>query len=161
MVIRSPTGPDYGPIGQIFHESVRQTARGDYTEEQVRAWSPEALPASHWRKRTAELEVRVAVIGKKIVGFIGFSRSGYVDLLFVKPGFTRRGIARRLLTAAEEILRRAGVKSSWTEASMTARPFFRKMGYALVREQTVLCNGVELCNARMEKDLTALHSPHG
>lgn len=151
LAIRPATELDYGSISRIFHEAVRKTARADYTEEQVRAWSPQALPASHWQRRTAELQVKVAVIGKEVVGFIGFSQSGYLDLLFVQPGFTKQGVGRQLLAAAEEHLRRAGVKLAWTEASRTAQPFFSKMGYEFVRDQTVLCNGVALQNARMEK----------
>ena len=37
-------------------------------------------------------------------------------------------------------------------ASITARPFFEKRGYRLVRSQTVERRGVQMQNFHMEKD---------
>ena len=154
LVVRPALESDFGAIGGVFHEAVRQIARRDYTDEQVRAWSPGQLDAAHWQRRTAKLEVRVAVLESVVAGFIGFSHSGHIDLLFVRPEFVRRGIARALLLEAENSLGPLGVETAWTEAGLTARGFFQAMGYGTVREQTVCCGGVELRNYRMEKVLT-------
>ena len=154
LVVRPALESDFGAIGRVFHEAVHQIARRDYTEEQLRAWSPGELSAEHWQRRTGKLEVRVAALESVVAGFIGFSRSGYIDLLFVRPELARRGIARALLLNAESMLGQLGVESAWTEASLTARGFFQAMGYSTVREQTVYCEGVELRNCRMEKVLT-------
>jgi putative acetyltransferase len=154
LLIRPALESDFGAIGRVFHDAVRQIARRDYTEEQVRAWSPRELGAEHWQRRTAKLEVRVAVLESVVAGFIGFSHSGHIDLLFVRPEFVRRGIARASLLEAEGVLGQLGVETAWTEASLTARGFFQAMGYSAVREQRVCCGGVELQNYRMEKVLT-------
>jgi putative acetyltransferase len=85
-------------------------------------------------------------------GFHRYTRRGYIDLLFTRPEFARRGVARRLLVDAESLLRwTAGV--SWTDASFAARGFFTRQGYSLVREQKVSCWGVELRDFLMRKDL--------
>lgn len=154
LVIRPALESDFGAIGRVFHDAVHRIARGDYTEEQVRAWSPGELDAEHWQRRTAQLEVRVAVLEGVVAGFIGFSHRGYIDLLYVRPEFVRRGIGRTLLLEAERILGQLKVGTAWTEASLTARAFFQTMSYRTVREQTVCCGGVELRNYRMEKVLT-------
>ena len=154
LLIRPALDPDFGAIGRVFHDAIRQIARRDYSEEQVRAWSPRELGPEHWQRRTAKLEVRVAVLGNVVAGFIGFSHSGYIDLLFVRPDCVRRGIATALLLEAESVLGQLGVETAWTEASRTARGFFQGMGYSAVREQTVSCGGVELRNCHMEKVLT-------
>jgi GNAT superfamily N-acetyltransferase len=153
LEIRPALNSDFGVVGRIFHDSIQQVARGDYTEEQLRAWSPAEHSGEHWQRRTAALEVRVAVVESLVAGFIGFSHSGHIDLLFVRPEFIRRGIARALLLDAELVLRQLNVETGWTEASLTARPFFQTMGYRVVREQTVCCGGVDLRNCRMEKVL--------
>ena len=154
MLTTRPAEPaDFAAIARIFHQAVRQTARQDYTEAQVQGWSPEEWPPEKWQERTASLEVRVAVIGERVVGFIGFAPSGYVDLLFTDPAFIRQGVARRLLKEAEAGLRKAGVRTTTTEASLTARPFFEAMGYTTFQAQTVTCHDVPLRNFRMGKAL--------
>jgi putative acetyltransferase len=153
LVIRSAVTSDFAAIGRVFYDAVREGAKRDYTEEQLRAWAPSEFDAAHWLRRTAKLEVRVAALRTEVVGFVGFSHSGYIDLLFVRPEFVRRGIARALLLEAEQVLANLGVKTAWTEASLTAFHFFQAIGYSTVQEQTVCCGGVELRNCRMEKVL--------
>lgn len=160
-VIRPAITCDFGAIACVFHDAIHQIAKHDYTEEQLRAWSPGELTAEHWQRRTRELEVKVAVTDNVLAGFIGFSRSGYIDLLFIRPDFVRRGVATALLLDAETTLRKLGVRTVWTQASLTARHFFEVMGYGILREQTVRCNGVELRNYRMEKTLTQGAAPNG
>lgn len=151
--IRPALKADFSAIGDIFHDAVHQVARGHYTQEQLRAWSPGPFDAAHWQRRAAQLEMRVAVLDRTPAGFIGFSRVGYVDLLFVRPEFVRRGFGRKLLVEAERFLAQSNVKIAWTDASATARSFFEAIGYTIVREQTARCGDTELHNYRMEKIL--------
>lgn len=151
--VRRAEPPDFPGIAQVFHQAIHQLAQCDYTEAQLRAWSPEVRTAAHWQQRTAELKVLAAIVNGAVAGFIGFSSSGYIDLLFVRPDLARGGIGRALLFEAESELKRLGVSSAWTEGSLTARAFFLAMGYHVIEEQTVSCRGVELRNCRMQKSL--------
>jgi hypothetical protein len=45
------------------------------------------------------------------------------------------------------------IKKITTESSITAKPFFEKMGYQLIKEQNKKCAGVILKNYLMEKIL--------
>jgi putative acetyltransferase len=49
--------------------------------------------------------------------------------------------------------RRRGIVRLFTEASITARPFFEHSGFSLIAEQVVVCRGVEFVNFRMDKHL--------
>jgi putative acetyltransferase len=49
--------------------------------------------------------------------------------------------------------RRWGLKRVFTEASITARPFFERRGFRVVREQIVMVRGVGMKNFVKEKDL--------
>lgn len=159
LEIRPPLATDFAGIGVVFHEAVHGLAKADYTPEQLHAWAPALLGAEHWRRRTAALEMRVCLVEGRLAGFIGFSVAGYIDLLFTRPEFARRGVARALLLEAERWLWEVDVRRTTTHASLTARPFFEAMGYSCILSQTVECRGVELRNFEMAKRLEVPH-PH-
>ena len=54
----------------------------------------------------------------------------------------------------EEIFIRAkknNIKRIFVDVSITAKPFFEKMGFSVLREQIIIRKGVELKNYPMEK----------
>ena len=90
----------------------------------------------------------VAVEGEQIVGFADMDETGYLDRLYVAADRQGQGIATALCDALE------GASSAplfTTHASLTARPFFEKRGYRVVRAQEVERRGVRLRNFVMEK----------
>ncbi len=46
-----------------------------------------------------------------------------------------------------------GMNHLITEASITAKPFFQRMGFSIVKEQEVICRGEIFINYVMEKSL--------
>jgi putative acetyltransferase len=153
LLIRSPSTDEFAVIGQIFHEAVHGLARPYYTPAQLAAWAPVRLDAAHWQRRLRQLEVRVADLKGALAGFIGFSATGFIDMLFTHPTFARRGVARELHQVAEAWLRERGVPKLSTEASLAARGFFAAMGYHVDEEQNVQCRGELLRNFRMSKKI--------
>ncbi len=66
-----------------------------------------------------------------IVGFIAF-REGWVDQLYVLPGYQNRGIGAVLLGAAKATW---PTLQLWTfQKNMTARHFYEKHGFTAIRE---------------------------
>lgn len=63
------------------------------------------------------------------------------------------GIASQLLQRVEAEARRQGLSRIRTEASRTARPFFEKRGFTLVKAQKVEKRGQLLENFLMEKQI--------
>lgn len=65
-----------------------------------------------------------------------------------------RRLAERLLAGAlEREARDRGAHAVRTFASITARPFFERRGYVVLRENAVVRAGVQLTNFLMEKGL--------
>jgi putative acetyltransferase len=64
-----------------------------------------------------------------------------------------RGIGSLLYRAVEREAKERGLGRIFTEASVTARPFFERWGFRVVRERTVVQREVELTNFAMEKPL--------
>jgi putative acetyltransferase len=67
--------------------------------------------------------------------------------------YVGRGVGSRLLVAVEGEARKTGLERIHTEASITARPFFVRWGFRVVREQVVERRGVGMTNFVTEKDL--------
>lgn len=141
----------------IFLAAITETASADYTGEQVEAWAdPGGRDLAGWGAAMVGRESFVATIDDELVGFSDVSDDGYIDMMFVAPGFGRRGIATRLVAHGEQLARERGVRELTANVSITARPFFERHGFSVLREQEVVRHGVTLRNFRMRKPLRAL-----
>ena len=58
-----------------------------------------------------------------------------------------------MLTAIFDDARRREMARLYTEASITARPFFEAQGFVILAPQVVSCRGAEFVNYRMEQRL--------
>ncbi len=90
----------------------------------------------------------VAVDDDVIVGFGDIDKTGYLDRLFVHKNYQKRGIAKAI---CDELEKKVNTERFITHASITARPFFEKRGYRVLKEQQVEREGVILLNYVMEK----------
>lgn len=89
----------------------------------------------------------VAVENEAIVGFGDIDSTGYLDRLFVQADHQRKGIASAICDQLEQ----AVPGNITTHASITAKPFFEKRGYTVVKGQQIERQGVALTNFAMEK----------
>ena len=146
--IRSYRPSDCRETAALFYSTVRTVNRKDYSEEQVRAWAPEKMDLENWRESFTEHFALVAVAGEQNVGFGDIAQDGYLDRLFVHRNYQRRGIGTAICDLLEQM---AGTDTLCTHASITARNFFEKRGYLVLREQQAERRGVLLANFVMEK----------
>ena len=93
----------------------------------------------------------VAAQGEGVLGFAEFEGDGHIDTLYVHHEYQGCGIATRLLETIEAEARRLGLARLYTEASITARPFFERRGFSVVTPQRVEVRGQTFRNYRMEK----------
>ncbi len=70
------------------------TASQHYSPQQISAWAQ--IDESRWKEKLAKSQVWVAIINAQPVGFISRIEH-YIDMLFVDPEYTRRGVASALL----------------------------------------------------------------
>jgi putative acetyltransferase len=89
------------------------------------------------------------------VGFAELEPNGHVDRVYVSADHQRRGIGGQMLTAVVAEARRVGLARLFTEASITARPFFEAQGFTVLAPQVVTCRGAEFINYQMERVLAA------
>lgn len=155
--IRAATTRDAAAIADLFYDTVLKVNVRDYSRAQVEAWAGPAPDPGKWEKRiAAEESVRqtfVAVLGERVLGFTEFESDGHIDTLYVHHEFQGSGIASRLLDRIEVEAQRLGLARLYTEASITAEPFFRKRGFSVVTAQRVEVRGQTFHNFVMEKRL--------
>ena len=152
MEIRNYKRDDAAEIVRLFYETVRSVNRSDYSREQVEAWAPEIPDVDEWRQRMAARKTLVAEEGK-IVGFAELEEDGHLDMLYVRSDAIGLGVGGLLYRAIEDEAQALRLGRIFTEASITARPFFGRQGFRVMREQTVWRRGVRLTNFVMEKSI--------
>ena len=153
MFVRLYKDSDFEPVVTLFTNTVRHVNTQHYSAEQIAAWAPYPPDMNRWRERLAGLTLWVAESDDCIIGFCGLGADGHVDLLYTDHHFQRQGVARSLYQQVEAEAHARGVQRLFTEASITARPFFEKMGFKILREQQVEFRGVIFKNYAMEKRL--------
>ena len=151
--IRAYQAQDARSIVQLFYETVRSVNRAHYSDEQVAAWAPEVPDPREWHSRMAGRRTLVAENDGEVVGFAELEKSGHLDMLYVRKDAVGTGVGGKLYEAVEREVRDLGLKKVFTEASITARPFFERRGFRVVREPSVVVRGVDLTNFVMEKQL--------
>lgn len=148
MEIRRYNRADLAGIIRLFHDTVHNVNIKDYTQEQVDVWAPENVDIEKWDQTLSEHHAFVALNYFKIIGFGDIDDSGYLDRLYVHSDYQRQGVATLLCDTLESVVE-AGVIIR-THASITAKPFFEKRGYEVVKEQFVERKGIFLKNYVME-----------
>lgn len=142
-------------IAKLFYETVHTVAAKDYTKPQLDAWAPKTILETNlenWCQGLLESYALVAEFNRKIVGFANL-KGNYLDRLFVHKDFQSMGVGGRLLQALEK--RAAEEKQNFIigEVSKTAKSFFEKYGYYIIKSQRIKREEVILENFVMKKIL--------
>ncbi len=118
----------------------------DYTAEQLSVWANNADSLKSKRNDLLEQRTLIAEANGIIVGFGSVDKSGCLDLLFTHRDYQRQGIANALCDELEK-----GFSVINTFASITAKTFFEKRGYSVIRSQQVERFDIKLKNFIMQK----------
>jgi putative acetyltransferase len=137
----------------LFRDTVRRVNARDYGPDQVRAWASDDIDPARWSARFEGRFVRVAESDGRLAGFAELEPDGHLDRFYVSADHQRRGVGRALLAALVAEAGRLGLPRLFTEASLTARPFFEAHGFVVEAPQTVVVRGVAFSNYRMSRPL--------
>ncbi len=148
MFIREYETSDCKELTELFYNTVHTVNAKDYTKEQLDVWATGQVDLEKWNQSLQEHYSIVAVDNGIIVGFGDIDKTGYLDRLFVHSDYQGQGIATAICNQLEAAIQ----KNIVTHASITARSFFEKRGYKVVKEQQVERQGLFLTNFVMIKE---------
>ncbi|WP_338586604.1 GNAT family N-acetyltransferase [Clostridium baratii] len=153
MNIRMYRSEDCKEIVELFYNTVHSVNAKDYNKAQLDAWAPKDINISKWDKSLLEHYSIVIEDNSIIIGFGDLDINGYFDRLYVHKDYQGAYVATRILNEIEKYAQENEIKVITTHSSITAKPFFEKQGYKVVKEQVVERKGQKLKNFIMEKTL--------
>lgn len=148
MKLREYEQSDCRKLTELFYNTVHIVNAKDYTKEQLDVWATGQVDLEKWNQSLQEHYSIVAAEDNIIVGFGDIDKTGYLDRLYVHADHQGKGIATAICDKLEQFVR----ENITTHASITARPFFEKRGYKVVKEQQVERQGIFLTNYVMIKE---------
>ena len=152
MILRSCQPSDSPALLRMFYDTVHTVCTADYTSAQLDAWAPADRDAASWTQTLFSRATLVAEAGGALLGFGNIGPDGYLDLLYVHREHQHQGVAAALCGALESLY---PVERVTVHASITARPFFERRGYRVLRARQAARRGQMLTNFVMEKELRA------
>lgn len=119
-------------ISAVIGESLRTTNAKDYTPDNIeriaRNFSPILV-----RALVGKRDVVVALLGARVVGTASLD-GDVVRTVFVAPDVQSRGVGRKLMLELERRARTKGMTKLSVPSSITAEPFYAKLGFAPLRD---------------------------
>ncbi len=149
--LRKARYEDISEMQRIFADTIAAVCKDDYSPEQLRVWISGIHNHHRWEKMVREQYCVVALEGERLIGFGSLEGGSYVDFLYVHKDYLRDGVASVLIgeLLAEAARQRTLVVSA--HVSKTARAFFERHGFAVIRENTKVVHGVEIKNFAMSR----------
>jgi putative acetyltransferase len=151
--IRRARLEDLSDMRDLFADTVSAVCAKDYTQKQRSAWISQGRENTHWQEKLGSQFVLIALLNNIIVGFASLQGGDYVDLMYVHKSFQRLGVAGKLYHALEQEAQRLEKELIRSDVSITARSFFEKMGFGVIREETITIHDTPFLRYRMEKSM--------
>ncbi|MDY6897016.1 MAG: GNAT family N-acetyltransferase [Cyanobacteriota bacterium] len=146
---------DAEQIAKLFYQTVREVNINDYSINQVKAWAPDDINFRDWVSTCSERFTYVADDNGTIAGFGELESDGHIDCFYCHKDYQGIGVGKKIYHAIESKAYELGIHRLYTEASITAKPFFLRMGFSIVKKQQVERREEIFINYAMEKYITA------
>jgi putative acetyltransferase len=153
MEIRLFQIDDADQVAQLFYDTVHHINCRDYSPQQIQAWAPDNTPARNWVTVCSSRFTYVALRESMVLGFAELELNGHIDCFYCHQDYQRCGVGRSLYQVIETKALELELERIFTEASITAKPFFERMGFSVVQEQQVSRRGEVFTNFAMQKIL--------
>ena len=152
MTIIIVQADDLDELQKIFVDTITTICKADYDEKQIEAWTSGVNNKKRWQNILINQLVMVSQKDGKMTGFCALD-GNHINLFNVHKDHQREGIAKKLYAEIEKVAEQQGQTELTSEVSKTARPFFEKVGFVVMKEQQVLIGYIKLTNCKMMKKI--------
>lgn len=150
-VLRRAQYEDILEMQRIFADTIAAVCKNEYSPEQLRVWISGIHNEQRWEKMIREQYCVVAQEGERLIGFGSLQGASYVDFLYVHKDYLRHGVASVLIGDLLAEAARQGTSTVSAHVSKTARGFFERHGFTVIRENTKVIHDVEIKNFVMSR----------
>jgi putative acetyltransferase len=151
--IRSAKPGDLELLQTLFVNTIRTVCKKDYSPQEIKAWTASVENTKRWEHKLRTEHFIIAEQQESILGYCALPEGAYLDFLYVHHLHLGKGVGRLLYEEAERIALASGSTTLSSDVSITARPFFEKMGFSVLHQNENSVRGEVLINYRMEKPL--------
>ena len=144
---------DIPVMQKLFVDCIKRRCYQDYSPKEIEVWTAGIENVERWQKLVEEQWVLLLWEEDDLMGFTSLKSPNYIDFMYVSADFQGRGIAKLLLKTLQAKAEEKGVEKLESDISITARPFFERQGFKVVRKNLNPKDGEVLINFRMEKYL--------
>lgn len=157
MELRRYKEEDTAALADIYHNTIHNVNKQDYTPEELEAWAS-SEPYTEEKKqkdidRFKRINPFVVVEGNSPLGFAELEEKGHINCFFVHHEHNGKGVGKMLLSACEQEAKKLGYSRLFAEVSITARPFFSKQGFRVIKPLLCDIKGLKMKYYEMEKDI--------
>jgi GNAT superfamily N-acetyltransferase len=138
-------------IWDLYYNTTRKVVVNDYTQAQVERWAPENKNMKEWSQRLLVSNPFVAVNSGLIVGFVELEENGHIDYFYCHQNFIGQGIGRMLMEKVFSEAKSLKLNKLFAEVSVTAKPFFLAMGFAVDEKTNKIILGNPAKQFKMSK----------
>ena len=173
ITIRVALMDDVPALKKLIPQSARQLSKGYYTPQQIESAIQYIFGVD--RQLISDRTYYVAEAAGQMVGCGGWSKrktmfggdqmkeeqdpmldpkadAGRIRAFFTHPGWTRKGIGRRIIQACEEAAKAEGFTRLELVATLPGEPLYAAMGYAVTERMDIpMSDGTTLPAAHMKK----------
>ncbi|RYA22558.1 histone acetyltransferase [Malaciobacter halophilus] len=135
-------------IPELFTNSIHKRCNKEYTKEQLNAWANLDIDYEAWEKRLNKTKPYLVILDKKLVGFVEFYED-YIDCFYVHHEYQGKGLGKAFLLYILKKARQNEIKKLRVDASITAKPFFEKYGFKVVKRNIIKRDNQLLINYLM------------
>jgi len=139
-------------IPELFTNTIHKRCDKDYSKEQLNAWANPNIDYKKWEQRVENTKPYLAIEDDTLVGFAEFY-DDYIDCFYIDHNYQGKGVGKMLLNHILNLAKSKNIEVLKVDASITAKPFFEKFDFVVVRKNIVERENIKLINFSMEKSI--------